>query len=142
MRSKISMTIALCAVVALAALAQAQRRAPNVRWARSTAGAKITLDGVLNEAVWAKAESIRVQYGKNAHLITGSGWKHEAGSDKPSGPTDATLKFWVDGNVLHMAAVGKDSSVGGGLFNRFDGFLMNIRRHEVVDRPAPPFKLL
>lgn len=139
MRSKVTVTIALCALVVLTTLAQAQRRVPNVLWARSTAGAKITLDGVLNEAVWAKAESIRVQYGKNGNLITGSGSRQEAGV-APGDPTDATLKFLVDGNTLYMAAVVKDSSVGGGLFNRFDGFLMNIRRHELVDRPAPPFE--
>lgn len=142
MRSKVSVTIALCALVVLTTLAHAQRRAPNVLWARSTAGAKITLDGRLTEAVWAKAESIRVQYGKNSHLITGSGWKKEAGADA-SDPTDATLKFLVDGNVLYMAAVVKDSSVGGGLFNRFDGFLMNLRDHSKRDantQIAPNFE--
>lgn len=139
MRSKVSVTMALWALVILTTIAHAQHRAPNVLWARSTAGAQITLDGVLNEPVWAKAESIRVQYGKTSGLITGSGWRKEVGVD-PTDPTDATLKFLVVGNVLYMAAVVKDSSVGGGLFNRFDGFLMNIRRHELVDRPAPPFE--
>lgn len=73
MRSKVSVTMALWALVILTTIAHAQHRAPNVLWARSTAGAQITLDGVLNEPVWAKAESIRVQYGKTSGLITGSG---------------------------------------------------------------------
>jgi hypothetical protein len=86
----------MCAVLVATTLAYGQRRAPNVLWARSTAGASITLDGVLNEPVWAKAESIRVQYGKTSGLISGSGWRKEVGVD-PTDPTDAMLKFLVSG---------------------------------------------
>ena len=112
---------------------------PDAIWAKSTTEA-ITLDGKLDEAAWMKAESIRLQYGaKASELIPGSGYKIEAGVP-PSDPTDVTFKFLVNGNNLYMAAVVKDSSVGGGLFNRFDGFLMNMRDHSKPDRPAPSFE--
>ncbi|MGQ9560317.1 MAG: T9SS type A sorting domain-containing protein [Candidatus Oleimicrobiaceae bacterium] len=122
-----------------AALAYGQAlERPNVIWARVTSE-PIVLDGRLEEVSWQKAESVRLQYGKTSELIPGSGWKDESGV-KPSDPLDATLKFLVSGNYLYMAAVVRDSSVGGGLFNQFDGFLMNMRDHSKVDRPAPPFE--
>jgi len=43
----------------------------------------------------------------------------------------------VAGNNLYLAILAKDASVGGGLFNQFDGFLMNLRDHSKPDRPAP-----
>ncbi|MCI0493861.1 T9SS type A sorting domain-containing protein [candidate division KSB1 bacterium] len=111
---------------------------PNLIWARTTSET-ITLDGKLDEPGWQAAESVRLQYGKTADLIPGSGWHDESGV-KPSDPTDAVIKFLVSGNNLYMAVVAKDSSVGGGLFNQFDGFLMNMRDHSKPDRPAPNFE--
>ncbi len=139
MKSSCTWTTAVGLVVASFALAYAQGlERPNVIWARAT-GEPIVVDGRLDEASWGKAESVRLQYGKSSGLIPGSGWKDESGV-KPSDPLDATLKFLVSGNYLYMAAVVRDSSVGGGLFNQFDGFLMNMRDHSKVDRPAPPFE--
>ncbi len=139
MRKKVLATMMVSALVLLTTHAHAQLERPNVIWARSTAGAAITLDGKLDEPAWSKAEAVRIQYGQNSNLIPGSGWKDEAGV-KPSDPTDAILKFLVDGNNLYMAAIVKDSSVGGGLFNRFDGFLMNLRDRSKPDRPVPVFE--
>jgi hypothetical protein len=106
-------------------------------WARSTAGAPITLDGVLNEAGWAKAESMTVKYAYDAG-VPGSGFKAEGGFN----PTDylrAVIKFLTVGNQLYMAAVVRDSSVGGSsAFNFFDGLLMSLKNHNTTDRPAPP----
>ncbi len=140
MKAKVIVTMLGGMVFALAIAAAGQTlERPNVIWARSTAGAAITLDGKLDEPAWGKAEAVRIQHGKSTSLIPGSGWYNEAGVP-PSDPTDAVLKFLVDGNTLYMAAVVKDSSVGGGLFNKFDGFLMNMRDHSKADRPAPPFE--
>ena len=50
----LALTATVCA--AHPALAQAPRK--DFIWARSTAGASITLDGVLNEPAWAKADSV------------------------------------------------------------------------------------
>ncbi|KAA3658567.1 MAG: hypothetical protein DWQ10_10920, partial [Calditrichaeota bacterium] len=111
---------------------------PNVIWARQYSG-EITLDGELNEPGWANAESIRLQYGKSGKYIPGSGWRQERGVP-PGDPTDATVKFLVVGNGLYMAVEAKDKSVGGGSFNQFDGFLINMRDHSSPDRPAPPFE--
>jgi len=133
----VAMVVVALAIMAGAVLAQSLER-PNVIWARTTSEA-ITLDGKLDEASWQKAESVRLQYGKTSDLIPGSGWHDEQGI-KPSDPTDAIIKFLVSGNNLYMAVVVKDSSVGGGLFNQFDGFLMNLRDHSKPDRPAPNFE--
>ncbi len=112
---------------------------PDAIWARAT-NEEIVLDGKLTEASWAKAEWIRVQYGQTAALLPGSGWHDENGVNPPLDPTDVTYRFLVRGNKLYMAAEVKDRSVGGGLFNHFDGFLMNMRDHSNVDRPAPNFE--
>jgi hypothetical protein len=123
-------------LVALPAYAQAPRE--DVVWARSTAGAPITLDGILNESAWAKAESVHVQWSENAG-IPGSGWKLEVGL-LPKDPTRATLKFLVAGNQMYLAAIVPDSSVGGGAtFNRADGLLMAIKDHaDTLAAPKPP----
>ena len=113
---------------------------PNLIWARTTSET-ITLDGVLSEASWAKAESFHMRYGENTQFVPGSGYRQEQGV-APSDPTDVTFKFLVNGNKLYVAAVVKDRSVGGGLFNKFDGFLMNIRNRaeQVPGGIAPPFE--
>lgn len=128
---------ALCTVATVQAQ-ELSRMGLDVIWARATTDS-ITLDGVLDEAAWAQAESIRVQYPTASEIIPGSGWQNEGGV-LASDPTDVTFKFLVKDNWLYLAATVNDSSVGGGLFNQFDGFLMNVRRHEVTDRPAPPFE--
>ena len=111
---------------------------PDAIWARATTEA-ITLDGKLTEAAWNKAEWVRVKYGETSDLLPGSGYRLESGVE-PNDPTDVTYKFLVNGNKLYMAAIAKDKSVGGGLFNQFDGFLMNLRNHATVDRPAGSFE--
>ena len=82
------------AAAVLPAFAQAPRE--DAIWAR-TAQADITLDGVLNEADWAQAESWVIEYGVDAG-IPGSGYKTEAGWNPPANPTYATVKFLVRGN--------------------------------------------
>lgn len=129
-------TIVSALLLLLAVSAFGQRS--DAIWARSTAGATITLDGVMNEAVWAKAESLNVSYGKNAGL-PGSGWRQEAGV-APTDSTNATLKFLVAGNKFYLGVFCRDLSVGGGEFNRFDGLLMNLRARSNPNRPAPPFE--
>ncbi len=119
-----------CALVALAlpSWSEAQATRTDAIWARTTAGQPITLDGVLDEFAWTKAESYLVRYGVN-NGDPGSGWKIEAGRI-PRDSTYATLKFLVNGNKLYLGAVMRDSSIGGSaLFNRFDGLLMAIKDH-------------
>jgi len=76
---------------------------PNLIWARQTSEA-ITLDGQLNEAAWANAESFRMVYGENGQYIPGSGYLQEQGV-APSDPTDVTFKFLVNDNKLYLAAI-------------------------------------
>ncbi len=129
-------TFAALFVFAASAFAQIPRE--DAVWARTTDGAAITLDGILDEAVWAQAESVTIKWGESAG-IPGSGWKAEVGF-LPVDPTDATVKFLVDGDDLYMAFIVPDSSVGGGPdFNRFDGLLMAIKNHEdTLVAPKPP----
>ncbi len=119
----------------LPALGQAPRK--DFIWARSTNGAPITLNGVLNEPAWAQAESVVIRMAQDTG-IPGSGWFYESGI-APIDPTYATMRFLTVGNQLYMGAYIRDHSVGGSnTFNRFDGLLMAIRDHATTARPAPP----
>ncbi len=120
---------------ALPGFAQAPRK--DFIWARSTAGAAITLDGVLNEPAWAQAESVVIVMAQD-NGIPGSGYFYESGI-APIDPTNATIRFLTVGNQLYMGAYVRDKSVGGSeVFNRFDGFLMSLKNHATTTRPAPP----
>lgn len=122
----------LCAVLPQIAAAYPE----DVIWARKATGT-ITLDGVLNEAAWAKAESLTVKYGVDAG-VPGSGWKPEAGAFIATDSTRAVLKFLVLGNQLYFAATVKDSSIGGSSqWNRFDGLLMSLKDHLATGSPKP-----
>jgi len=131
--------IAGCLLVsAMPAAAQAPRQ--DVIWARNAQSATITLDGHLNEPVWAQAESAQILF-KRDNGIPGSGYKYEAGV----APTDSTacmLKFLTKGDYLYISARLPDKSIGGSNdFNRFDGLLMTLMDHSSPNRPAPPQEL-
>src|SRR6266487_2562777 len=121
MRTRATAILLLGAALAFPVPAHAQATRTDAIWARSTAGAAITLDGVLNEPAWAKAESWTVRY-RADNGIPGSGWKDEAGFPTTDS-TKALIKFLVVGNRLYMGATVPDKSIGGsGTFNLFDGF--------------------
>jgi hypothetical protein len=134
--------------------ASAQLARTDAIWARSAPPGSITLDGNLNEAVWATAESWRVHYNYDllhpvfgTQGIPGSGWKNEGGFPPNGGTSDstnATLKFLVVGNQLYLGATVPDLSVGGGGgFNYFDGFLMNFKDHSLFQGfPKPVMEYL
>jgi hypothetical protein len=127
-----------CALLCAALPAAAQIAREDVIWARKTTNA-ITLDGVLDEPDWDKAETKVIRYG-HPNGIPGSGWKVEAGLFFGTDPLTATLKFLVKDNQLYLGAVVQDSSVGGSAeFNRFDGLLMAIKDHaDTLAHPKPP----
>ena len=138
MRSRFAVPLATLAVIAGLLPAVAAAAVPaDVVWARRTTS-PITLDGILNEPDWAKAESVQVVYGRDAGE-PGSGWKVEAGNFIATDSTRATLKFLVKDNQLYFAAVVRDSSIGGSAeFNRFDGLLMGLKNHADPGHPKPP----
>ncbi|MFA6598902.1 MAG: T9SS type A sorting domain-containing protein [Ignavibacteriaceae bacterium] len=114
--------------------AQNQTR-EDVIWARSTNN-PITLDGVLNEPDWAKADSLKIEYGKSAGLPT-SGWRAELQPDAVTDPTHATVKFLISGNYLYLGVSIPDSSIGGKpAWAAWDGFLMSIKDKSGDYRPA------
>ncbi len=132
------MLFTVAAAGAAPAFAQAPRQ--DIIWARQTTSA-ITLDGKLDEADWAKAESTIVVFGTD-NGIPGSGWKIEGGT-LPNDSTYAVLKFLVKDNQLYLGAELKDRSIGGSKdFNRFDGLLMNIPDHSIAGAPKPPAEYL
>lgn len=135
LRLSLSLLIAATLVVpALSAAAPAARQ--DALWARRTT-APIVMDGVLNEAAWASAESVLVRYGYDTGF-PGSGWKIEAGFN-PTDSTRTVLKFLVKDNTLWLGARFRDKSVGGSkLFNRFDGMLMALKDHLDAGAPKPP----
>ncbi len=136
MRARSTVGMILGALLVVAAPVAAQTRADAI-WARTTAGAPITLDGVLDEPAWALAESVTVRYGIE-NGIPGSGWKEEGGH-LAQDSTYAVLKFLVVGNQLYLGATMRDQSIGGSVtFNRFDGLLMSLKDHIIGTYPAPP----
>ncbi len=138
MKSRVSaLFIAAGALFASVLPGYGQATRQDAIWARSTAGAHITMDGRLNEAVWTKAESMIVKYRVNAG-DPGSGWKEEGGI-LAKDSTLATIKLLTDGDTLWLGAYVRDKSVGGGdVFNRFDGLLMALKDHATLNRPAGP----
>jgi hypothetical protein len=109
--------------------AQAPAR-QDVVWARTTTET-ITLDGKLNETSWAKADSLKIVFGKSSGLPT-SGWSTD-GYSNPSGNADsvhATLKFLSQNNQLYIAFIIPDSSIDGHDWPGpawWDGVLMNVK---------------
>lgn len=96
-------------------------------WARTVPAGTITMDGVLNEPAWAQAEQVRLIYGQNAGLPT-SGWRPEFQADAVTDPTNATVKFLVQGNQLFLGFDIPDSSIGGTSdWARWDGILMSVK---------------
>jgi len=127
-------TLLLCVAVVM----HAQTKRTDAIWARTTT-TPIVIDGVLNEAAWAAAESLQIVYGDINYArnsaVPGSGWKLEQGK-YPTDPTRATVKFLAAGDSLYVGVIVKDKSVGGGPFNQFDGILSNIRQKQQADRPV------
>lgn len=106
-------------------------------WARTTDGAQITLDGILNEPAWAKAESLVIRYGENSGLPT-SGYRSEFQPDALTDPTNAVVKFLTVGNKLYVGFIIPDSSIGGIRdWARWDGILMSLKEIGSTTRPAP-----
>ena len=66
----------------------------DANWARYVPAGTITMDGVLDEAAWAQADSITITYGQPGLLPT-SGYKKETdgGPGMVTDPTNATIKF-------------------------------------------------
>jgi len=132
-RSSCFALVLALATLALASPALAQAPREDVIWAR-VSPEPIVLDGVLDEAAWAAAETKLITYGENAGN-PGSGWKTEAGWS-PSDPTTATLRFLVYDNQLYLAAEIPDESIGGSdEFNRFDGLLIGLKNHAAEGYP-------
>ncbi|MCX6151199.1 MAG: T9SS type A sorting domain-containing protein [Ignavibacteriales bacterium] len=113
-------------------------------WARSTAGEPITLDGVLNESAWAKAESLQIIYGVVGTIPT-SGYRSENNPDGITDPTHATVKFLTNNNQLYIAFVIPDSSIGGGptgsAWPFWDGILMSVKNAKSSTRPTPAVEI-
>ena len=120
-----------------AVLAQYPKRTDAI-WARTVPPGTITLDGVLNEPAWAKAESLQIAYGQSSGLPT-SGWTAEFQALAVTDPTHAVVKFLVQGNQLFLAFIIPDSSIGGTVdWARWDAILMSVKNKSISSRPASP----
>ncbi|MCX6137837.1 MAG: T9SS type A sorting domain-containing protein [Ignavibacteriales bacterium] len=127
-------------ILAISSTLVAQPKRADAIWARTVPVGSITVDGKLNEPVWAKAESIYVQYGKIAGL-PGSGFTAETGTVFDS--TRAVVKFLIMGDSLYLAFSVKDSSIGGGNFGAADAIIFNIRdKSNPANRPSPSTEFL
>lgn len=112
----------------------------DVVWARNLDGATITLDGMLDEAVWAQAESIHVWYEMQNGGPIGLPTSASRAEHQPTAitdPTDATIKFLESNGYLYLGFDMPDSSVGGNEnWARWDGILMSIKNHVDSTRPT------
>lgn len=125
---------ALCLAALLVGLASTTSAQPvrnnvDAIWARDVAGAEMTLDGALDEAVWEQAESFPLVWDDDFRPLPGSGQRIE-GEWTPASPPDpnnGTIHLLRDGNTLWLGAEIQDASIGGqsGFFNS-DGLIMNI----------------
>jgi hypothetical protein len=140
MKTRLTPWLSLGLLLVLAFPAAAQRT--DAIWARSTNGAPITLDGVLDEPAWAQAESLIVRFGIDTG-VPGSGWVYEAGRI-PIDSTYAVLKFLTVGNKMYLGARMRDKSIGGSnLFPTMDGLLMDLKNHSPDNgSPKPPNEYL
>lgn len=136
MRTRLTAML-LCIVALSVALPQGAWARADAIWARNAVTSPLTLDGVLNEVAWTKAESLNVRYGVDLG-IPGSGWKIEAGLAVPNDTMKATVKFLVKGDYLWLGVTVKDRFVGGSTnWERWDGWLMALKDHLSVDAPKP-----
>jgi hypothetical protein len=127
MKQKKYIFAAAMLVLAVASL-MAQPKRPDAIWGRQVNAGAITVDGVLNEGAWAKAESLTIKFGTNLAGDPGSGYIRENGIDTAKDPIDATVKFIIaKNNKMYVAIYARDKSVGGGTWAQFDALLMNLR---------------
>lgn len=128
MKRKGTILALLCFGVVLAAQAQPVRNGVDVIWALDVAGAEMTLDGRLDEAVWERAEQIPLVW-NGEHPLPGSGQRTETAPTltEPSDPNNGVIRVLRDGNTIWLSATVQDASVGGstGLWG-MDGLIMNI----------------
>lgn len=125
----------LLAGPASAQLNRAAGDSQDVIWARDIGSASITLDGMLDEAVWSQAETIQIQWDDPLGFPgSGQGFDRNPNEfDTPPDPVNATVSFLRKGNDLYVAVDAQDQSVGGsGLFN-MDGVFMTLINK--FDRP-------
>jgi hypothetical protein len=120
-------------VVSLLLVTVAFAQRTDVKWARNTTETMV-VDGNMTEASWAAAESVKIRFGVD-NGIPGSGWFKEGGVNLTDS-TNATVKWLAKADSLYVGIRALDRSVGGGLFNRFDGILSNIRQRQQTGRPV------
>lgn len=137
------LVIGVCLGAAAPAPALAQATRLDAIWARTTAGAPIVLDGILNEPAWGAAETKVLKYGYD-NGIPGSGYVLTSAVFAPTDTSVATLKFLVAGDTLYLGAVVQDKSIGGsGQFNYMDGLLMGLKDHgPLTGFPKPVMEYL
>ncbi len=136
----------LAGLMAPAALAQPVRNGVDVIWAPDVMGATLTLDGTLDEAEWASADSIKLVWGADP-VAPGSGQRTEGepALADPLDGNDGTLYTLRSGNTLWMGLDVKDKSIGGSRGLQvgnwfFDGFIMNIidrSRRDLINYSDP-----
>ncbi len=136
----------LAGLMAPAALAQPVRNGVDMIWAPDVMGATLTLDGTLDEAEWASADSIKLFWGADP-VAPGSGQRIE-GEPALADPLDGnqgTLYTLRSGNTLWMGLDVKDKSIGGSRGLQvgnwfFDGIIMNIidrSRRDLINYDDP-----
>ena len=122
------MALALLVGAMNIAWAQPVRNGDDIILLRDIGEAEITLDGMLDEAVWEQAETISLVWDGD-HPRPGGGQFIEGNPvlAEPSDPIDATLRFLREGNLLWIGVEAEDASIGGSsnLWS-LDGIIMSM----------------
>ncbi len=101
----------------------------DARYARTlSAGEDIVLDGV-EDAVWAKADSVVVGYGQSTYLPS-SGYMWKEGLHVPGDSANAVCKFLYKAPYIYLLFKSKDKNVGGLDWEQFDGMIISFRGYK------------
>ncbi len=92
------------------------------------AGEDITIDGV-EDAVWAKADSVVLGYGQTAYLPS-SGYSWKIGTHDPGDSANVVFKCLYKSPYIYLLFKSKDKSVGGVDWEQSDGMIISFRMYK------------
>lgn len=108
--------------------AQSKTAREDARYVRVMQGTEeVVVDGV-EEAIWAKADSVIVGYGQTTYL-PGSGYNLQKGQSVPGDSANAVFKFLYKAPHLYLLFRIVDKSVGGRDWEQSDNIIMAFKQY-------------
>ncbi len=85
----------------------------------------VVIDGV-EDAIWAKADSVVLGYGQTSFL-TSSGYSWKEGAHGPGDSANVVCKFLYKNPYIYLLFKSTDKNVGGVDWEQFDGIIISFR---------------